>query len=63
MAAIHGNRQVVEKLVDLKSDVSQAIAVADVAHLNEEMEISCVVSKPKLPKDFLNFPSLRKQGK
>ena len=52
-----------KKLVALKADVSQVIAVADVAHLNEEMEISCVVSKLMLPKDFLNFPNLRKQEK
>ena len=39
IAAIHGNMQVVKKLVDLKADVSQAVAVVDMAHLNEETEI------------------------
>ena len=52
-----------KKLVALKADVSRVIAVADVAQLNEEIEISCVVSKPMLPKDFLNFLNLRKQEK
>ena len=39
IAAIHGNMQVVKKLVDLKADVSQAVAVVDMAQLNEETEI------------------------
>ena len=39
IAAIRGNMQVVKKLVDLKADVSQAVAVVDMAHLNEETEI------------------------
>jgi len=39
IAAIHGNMQVVKKLVDLKADVNQAVAVVDMAHLNEETEV------------------------
>ena len=39
IAAIHGNLQVVKKLVDLEAHVSEAIAVVDMAHLNEETEI------------------------
>lgn len=39
IAAIHGNMQAVEKLVDLGADTSQAEAVANLAHKNEEYEI------------------------
>ena len=39
IAAIHGNMQAVEKLVDLGADTSQAEAVANLAHTNEEYEI------------------------
>ena len=38
-AAIHGNMQAVEKLVDLGADASQAEAVADLAQINEEFDI------------------------
>ena len=39
IAAIHGNMQAVEKLVDLGADTSEAEAVANLAHKNEEYEI------------------------
>ena len=39
IAAIHGNMQAVEKLVDLGADASQAEAVADLAQINEEYDI------------------------
>ena len=39
IAAIHGNMQAVEKLVDLGADASQAEAVADLAQINEEHDI------------------------
>ena len=39
VAAIHGNMQAVKKLVDLGADVNQAVAIADIAHMNEEREI------------------------
>lgn len=39
IAAIHGNMQAVEKLVDLGADASQAEAVADLAQVNEEYDI------------------------
>ena len=39
MAAIHGNMQAVKKLVNLGSDVNQAVAILDIAHMNEEREI------------------------
>ena len=39
IAAIHGSMQAVEKLVDLGADASQAEAVADLAHINEEYDI------------------------
>ena len=39
IAAINGNMQAVEKLVDLGADASQAEAVADFAHVNEEYGI------------------------
>ena len=39
IAAIHGNIQAVEKLVDLGADASQAEAVADLAQINEEYDI------------------------
>ena len=39
VAVVHGNMPAVKKLVDLKADASQAIAVTDLAHLNEEIEI------------------------
>ena len=38
-AVIHGNMQAVKKLVDLKADVNQAVAIVDMAHMNEEIEI------------------------
>ena len=38
IAAIHGNMQAVEKLVDLGADASQAEAVADLAQINEEYD-------------------------
>ena len=52
IAAIHGNMQAVEKLVDLGADASQAEAVADLAHMNEEYGIesflnSKIVSLPE----------------
>ena len=55
IAAIHGNMQAVEKLVDLGADASQAEAVADLAHLNEEYGIesflkSKIVSLPERKK-------------
>ena len=39
IAAIHGNMQAVEKLVDLGADANQAEAVADLAQINEEYDI------------------------
>ena len=39
IAAIHGNMQAVEKLIDLGADASQAEAVADLAQINEEYDI------------------------
>ena len=39
IAVIHGNMQAVKKLVDLKADVNQAVAIVDMAHMNEEIEI------------------------
>ena len=39
IAAIHGNMQAVEKLVELGADASQAEAVADLAQINEEYDI------------------------
>ena len=39
IAAIHGNMQAVEKLVDLGADASQAEAGADLAQINEEYDI------------------------
>ena len=39
IAAIHGNMQAVEKLVDLGADAGQAEAVADLAQINEEYDI------------------------
>ena len=39
VAVIHGNVQAFFKLVDLKADVNQAVAVMDMARMNEETEI------------------------
>ena len=38
-AVIRGNMQAVKKLVDLEADVNQAVAIVDMAHINEETEI------------------------
>ena len=46
IAAIHGNMQAVEKLVDLGADASQAEAVADLAQINEEYDIESFL-RPK----------------